>query len=63
MQSDSLTFCALGPLYDGGGLHVHILFTHYHVANALTQDSTALMQRINTVLSYIPQKKTENEAT
>lgn len=35
-----------------GALHVQILFTHYHVVNAVTQDPTAVMQSINTVLFY-----------
>lgn len=55
MQSDSLMFRACGRLADGQRYIGR--FTHYQVANAVTQDPTAVMQYIITVLSYVPKKK------
>lgn len=55
MQSDSLMFRACGRFADGQRYIGR--FTHYQVANAVTQDPTAVMQYIITVLSYITKKK------
>lgn len=58
MQSDSLMFRACGLLADGQRYIGR--FTHYQVANAVTQDPTAVMQYIITVLSYIRKKRPSN---
>lgn len=54
-------FRACGRLADGQRYIGR--FTHYQVANAVTQDPTAVMQYIITVLSYIPKKKKKDPAT